>query len=189
VVVTPTLRAGVPVGHVVTVRDISERKRAEAELQGSLSMLTATLESTADGILVVDAGGRIVNFNQRFVALWGIPSDILATPRRRQGARLRGDQGARAGGVPPEVRELYADGDAESVDVLEFNDGRVVERSSRPQRIEGRSVGRVWSFRDITEQRRAEERRASRWPPCARSSGCWSRTASRRSSSTPPRTS
>ncbi|HUR63269.1 MAG TPA: PAS domain-containing sensor histidine kinase [Candidatus Thermoplasmatota archaeon] len=159
-VVTPTLRAGIPVGHVVTLRDISERKRAEAELQGSLSMLTATLESTADAILVVDSAGRIVNFNQRFVAMWRIPPEVLATRDDAKALACAVSQLKSPEAFLQKVRELYAATDAESVDVLEFADGRVVERSSRPQRVGGRSVGRVWSFRDITEERRAEGRRA-----------------------------
>ena len=136
-------------------RDISERKRAESEIRSALSMLEATLESTGDGILVVDDRGRIINFNQRFLQMWGIPTEIVAARDDNRALTYVLDQLRDPRGFLAKVRELYAKPDAESFDVLEFKDGRVFERYSKPQRISGVSVGRVWSFRDVTEGRRA----------------------------------
>src|SRR5579863_7334115 len=121
------------------------------------SLLIATLEATADGILVVDRSGKIVRFNQRFAKLWRIPKSVLDTgdDDRAIGYVLR--QLKDPGAFISKVRELYAHPDAESFDVLEFHDGRVFERYSVPQRHESKPVGRVWSFRDVT-QRVVEER-------------------------------
>src|SRR5207302_8690096 len=69
-----------------TVQDITERKEAEASLVDALSVLSATLDSTADGILVVDGRGTIVSYNQRFVELWRIPAEIIEA--RNDDARL-----------------------------------------------------------------------------------------------------
>jgi signal transduction histidine kinase len=134
-----------------------ERKRAEEELRRTVSLLQSTLESTADGLLVVDAGGRIEQFNERFVTLWKIPQRIL---------EMRDDQAAIEHVLGQlkdpdtfvrKVKELYAAPQAESFDVLEFKDGRVFERYSCPQCLEGAPVGRVWSFRDVTERAKLEE--------------------------------
>jgi PAS domain S-box-containing protein len=144
-------------GMVLHVRDVTETRRAEAERERSLSLLEATLESTADGILVVDREGRIARFNQKFAAMWGIPAEVLAS----------GDDGKAIEHVlgqlvEPEVfldrvRRLYAEPEGESFEVLRFRDGRVFERYSQPQRLGGEAVGRVWSFRDVTERAHAEE--------------------------------
>ncbi len=140
-------------------RDVSKRKQAEAKLAVSHSLLRATLESTADGILVVNRQGNVASLNRRFVEMWQIPPHIAEG----------GDDRLLLGHVigqleqPEEflakVKHLYEDPDAESFDVLRFKDGRVYERYSTPQRLENEIVGRVWSFRDVTSRVRAEEER------------------------------
>jgi diguanylate cyclase (GGDEF)-like protein len=125
------------------------------------SLLLATLEATADGILVVDHAGKIVRFNERFAKLWRIPQVILDS----------GDDDRAIGYVLSElkdpdafvnkVRELYAHPEQDSFDILEFRDGRVFERYSIPQRANGRAVGRVWSFRDVTQRVHEERERAA----------------------------
>ena len=139
------------------IQDITERKRAEEELAQSLSLVTATLESTADGLLVVDAEGRIAHFNEEFRRMWRIPGEILDSGDDERAISFVLDQLADPDLFLRKVRELYDDPDAKSYDVLHFKDGRVLERYSQPQRLGGKSVGRVWSFRDVTERKRFED--------------------------------
>ncbi|PYO96181.1 MAG: hypothetical protein DMD61_14495 [Gemmatimonadetes bacterium] len=141
---------------VVTYRDITERQRTEQDLRETLSLLNATLESTADGILVVDLAGRIVSFNRKFAELWRIPDSVLEQKNAAQTLAFVVEQVAEPEKFLARIGELYARPEASSFDVLTFKDGRIFERLSQPQRIGGRSVGRVWSFRDVTETRRAE---------------------------------
>ncbi len=132
------------------VANIIERKRAEEDLARSFSLLNATLESTADGILVVDKNGKISNFNKKFIKLWRIPKPIIST---RDDAKIMSfvlDQLIDPVGFVKKVDALYLNDEEISFDILEFNDGRTFERYSQAQRFEGRSEGRVWSFHDIT---------------------------------------
>ncbi len=137
--------------------EISKQKKAEADLKESLSLLEATLESTADGILVLDGLGKIKNFNRQFQDLWGLPGEIL---------ERRDDDEALAAALPhlvaPEaflsrVRQLRAKPECKGDGVLHFRDGRVVEYYSSPQYLGDRITGRVWSFRDVTAAYRARQ--------------------------------
>jgi diguanylate cyclase (GGDEF)-like protein/PAS domain S-box-containing protein len=149
-------RGDVPSVMSGTVQDITERKRAEAEIHGALSLLNATLDSTADGILVVDRDGRFRSFNRKFVDMWNLSDAILATGDDTQALRSVLSQLSDPDGFVAKVQELYAQPDAHSRDLVEFRDGRTIERCSQPQLVDGVPVGRVWSFRDITERVRLE---------------------------------
>jgi len=145
------------VGAVNTLIDITQRRKAQEELEHSLSLLKATLESTADGILVVDREGKITSWNESFRVMWQIPlgavegsSDFALMPHFLS-------QLKEPDNFVEKVRRLYKESPSEeSFDVIEFTDGRVFERYSLPQRVGDQIVGRVWSFRDVTERRRSE---------------------------------
>src|ERR1700674_5640760 len=147
--------AGRP-ARIVLVNDISRRLEAEAETRHSLSLLRSTLESTADGILVVDRQGKVVSYNRRFAQIWEIPAKLLQTGEDEALLASVLDRLRDPRSFLEKVHELYAAPEAESFDVLEFADGRIIERYSVPQLLDGQPVGRVWSFREVTERRRAE---------------------------------
>jgi PAS domain S-box-containing protein len=125
------------------------------ELAHSLSLMQATLESTTDGIVSTDQKGKITSVNQRFLRMWGLTLEEMSREREeligKVAGQLRDPQIFRR-----RVEEIYTEWPAETYDLLELADGRVFERFSNIQRIDGRKVGRVWSFRDITARRRNE---------------------------------
>jgi|CXWL01.1.fsa_nt_gi PAS domain S-box-containing protein len=141
---------------LATERDITARKRDEQAVTQSLALLRATLESTADGILNIGTDGRILSFNQQFIAMWGIPAEVVASRDDDLALRFVLGQLVAPVGFLDKVRHLYAHPREESFDTLDFKDGRVFERYSRPMLVGGNPVGRVWSFRDITDRRRSE---------------------------------
>lgn len=149
--------------HLIAVRDITPRQRIEQALRRSNSLLRATLEATVDGILAVDINGNAVEWNERFALLWRLPdaSSTLDSSSPPPAERYSGFQP-----ILQQVREPAAflhqlelirdKPEASNVEVLELTDGRTIEWHCRPQRAGDEVVGRVWSFRDITQRIAAE---------------------------------
>ncbi len=139
-------------------QEVAERMRAQEKLADSLSLVTATLESTADGILVVSNAGKVVSFNRKFLSLWRIPESIIASKDDAPLIAYAANQLKDAEEFRAKIAYLYQHPNEDSYDTLEFTDGRIFERYSQPQRVSGNCVGRIWSFRDITARTKAEER-------------------------------
>ncbi|MBD1862092.1 MULTISPECIES: PAS domain S-box protein [Trichocoleus] len=147
---------GKKLGAVVVLHDITEQKQAEQELARSLSLLQATLESTADGILVVDREENMVIWNGKFAEMWHAPDAILSARSDRQfvayaQTRVKDPTNFRA-----QVQKSYDHPDTASCHVIELNDGRSFERYAQPQKIAGETVGTVINYRDITQRQQAE---------------------------------
>ncbi len=144
--------------YLVVLHDRSEACRIERELEDRLAELAATLESTADGILVTDRFGNLRSFNRKFAELWGLPEELLL--RRDDDAVLAwmrrsvADPGAY-------MRRLATIDDSDNMqasDTLTLLSGKVLERVTQPQCSRGQPIGRVYCFRDITERIEATQR-------------------------------
>jgi diguanylate cyclase (GGDEF)-like protein/PAS domain S-box-containing protein len=147
-------------GFVVTAHDISARTAMELELRTALSLLQATLDSTADGVVVVDRGGNITGVNGRLREMFRVPEDSLDQslypPADEKPMAFVLEQLVDPEAFFSVIEVFAAHPEHETTDILEFKDGRVFERFSRPQIVDGEIVGRVWSFRDSTERVRLE---------------------------------
>ncbi len=149
-------------GFVVSAHDATAQVSAEHDLGEALSRLTATLDSTWDGILVVDTGRRITDFNRRFLEIWGIPDDAIARQDDIGSLAFAMDLLAQPEVVMTRLQDTEPEPEDETFDTFEFKDGRVVERFSRPQSVDGEVVGRVYSFRDVTDRKLLEDELAYR---------------------------
>ncbi|MDY7225564.1 PAS domain-containing sensor histidine kinase [Hyalangium rubrum] len=145
------------IGRICSYRDITAERQAREKQEQTVSLLRATFDSTADGVVAVDRDGRINTYNKRFQRLWGLPDDLLLT-----GLDAMASVTAAAPLVKePErfvaqLQEMFKVSDQEYVDTIEFRDGRILERTSLPQRLGDTIIGRVWSYRDVTEERHAK---------------------------------
>ena len=150
--------AGIITGFISTGRDVSELVRMREDLERSLSVLRATLEATADAIVVTDLQQSIVDFNRQYCDLWG-SSDLPTRPWNERKAMIAGLLSD-----PEElfeaVRWLYEHPDEIRSQAVTLQDGRTLEYYSQPQRRGEEIIGRVWCFRDITERVRHEQRLA-----------------------------
>jgi len=138
----------------VVSTDITDRIRLEDEIARGTSLVTATFESTSDGIFVVDRGGKIINYNQKFLDMWFIPETVIEERDEEVLLAYLEDQLEDKESFIDKLNFLKIHPDKEAFDVLEFRDGRIFERNTLPQRIGGAVIGRVWSFRDVTDQRK-----------------------------------
>ncbi|HUP46530.1 MAG TPA: EAL domain-containing protein, partial [Thermoanaerobaculia bacterium] len=152
---SPVTHRGEVTGAVIIGRDLRERKRYEWEARRAVTLLQSTLDSTADGILVIGEDGRVLTWNQRFADMWGIPAELMEDEDRDLIAQLA-DQLSDPAEFLRSLEALRAHPEVESVHVLEFKDGRLLEQYSIGRYLDDAPL-RVWSFRDVTARLAAEE--------------------------------
>ncbi|HAX80259.1 MAG TPA: hypothetical protein DCY88_31595 [Cyanobacteria bacterium UBA11372] len=155
-------KAGNPLELIGYWADITDRKQAESDLAKTVSLLKATFDSTTDGILVMDREGKIATFNRKFQQMWQLPEEIVATRDNEAAIAFVLEQLQNPQAFVQKIEETFSLPDSETYELLEFIDGRVFERYSMPQRLGEKIVGRVWTFRDITARKLAEEVLAKR---------------------------
>lgn len=136
------------------VNEALERK--SGQLADSLAMMKATLDATTDGILVTDEKLWITIFNQKFVQMWQPEASLIEAGDHRALIRGVASHFSNPDAIVGRVEEIYRTAPPISLDLLELTDGRLIERRSTAQVVEGQVVGRVWSYRDITHQRETE---------------------------------
>src|SRR5882724_10808268 len=127
------------------------------ELASALAMMHATLESTTDAILVTDQANYVREFNEKYVKFWGIPPHMMISAHAGELWNYISPQLKQPAWYLARVQEIIASAAPETFDVLQLKDGRVFEQNSAIQLIKQRNVGRVWSFRDITQRKRAQD--------------------------------
>ena len=127
------------------------------ELATALAIMHATLESTTDAILVTDEANYVSEFNEKYVKFWGIPPHVMISAHASELWNYTSPQLKDPSGYLARIHEIVASSPLETFDVLQLKHGRVFEQHSAIQLIKQRNVGRVWSFRDITQRKRAQD--------------------------------
>jgi len=152
---SPVTRQGEVTGAVIIGRDLRERKRYEWEARRAVTLLQSTLDSTADGILVIGQDGRALTWNQRFADMWGIPTESINDEDQELIGQLVEKLNDPAEFLS-NLAELHEHPEVESAHVLLLKDGRHLEQYSIGRYL-GDELVRVWSFRDVTARKRAEQ--------------------------------
>lgn len=142
---------------VIRAEPLASRRNVENELARITSRLQATLEATADGVLLVDRAGNIVNLNQSFSAMWGLPDAILATRNDHEVFDFMANMFPNPTDYRQQFAAIQPDSDQESFDTLCLANGRIFERKSKPARHGEQIIGRVFSFSDVTERNAIEK--------------------------------
>ena len=133
-----------------------ERAAVEHELRKAVASQRATLESTAEGIVAVDDEDRVTSYNQRLIDMWRLPPEVEARRLHSEWSAWALQQMHDPGRAITNFRPANQ---AQQLDtsVIQLKDGRTFERHAQPQVLDGRIVGRVWSFRDVTDRLKAED--------------------------------
>ena len=142
---------------IVVAKDASSHKAVEDELAKMTSALRATLEATADGILVTDLRGNISNINHRFARIWQLAEELLNQHDDQQIFAFIESQLQQPESYHQRLEELFATPTADGFDTLTLTDGRVIERYTKPQYLGADVIGKVFSFSDVTARVKAEQ--------------------------------
>lgn len=127
-------------------------KERTSELNKSLSLVRATLESSNDGILVVNNEGKLIDFNNRFLLLWHLKKSTVVDNNFKNLLKQIMTEILDEDKFFKRINELDKNNEAIMIDVIKLKNGKIFEFYSQPQKLTNKIIGRVWSFRDITER-------------------------------------
>ena len=152
---------------ILTVKEALKRYRQEKQLarqneillevnqqlEQSVFLLRATLEATADGIIVLDDCGKIIDYNQKFIEIWGLPTTTYLN--REQISTLILEELTEP--YAKNLRDRYTRFSWDNYDRLELKNGKILECYSQAQPLQEQQIAQVWSFRDVTEHKKAQD--------------------------------
>jgi len=144
------------IGAIECVRDISQKMAFEQALRNGEALLRAIIESTEDGILVVNEKGAVTYSNASFARMWNIPNEYMESKDDDKLLSHVLSQLIDPDAFLEKVKHLYQTSDSD-IDLIHFKDGRIFERYTNPLIRDGEIAGRIWNFRDITSAKHAEE--------------------------------
>ncbi len=144
---------------LLSIEDITEYKKVEEVLHYRTSILEAHHHANLDGILLVDAKGKILSYNHRFIEIWNMPKQIAEAKDDDAALAFAITQLVHPAQFIEKVKSLYEHPSETSVDELEFKDGKIIQRHGYPVIGEnGIYYAWSWTFRDITQQKNDENR-------------------------------
>jgi signal transduction histidine kinase len=144
---------------VSLVLEIHERKKIENEIQRAYSLIISVFDSVEEGLVVIGKDNQTLECNNKFIEIFRVPPPLLNKDNRRLRIRYIADQLVDGDDFLERIYAVEASNDSEHkfFDVLHLRDGRAIEQFSQPFYVQGRFMGRIWSYRDITKRLRAEE--------------------------------
>jgi PAS domain S-box-containing protein len=141
------------------IRDVTQRKTAEHRLRQKTAFFEAQVHSALDAIIIVDSEGKLVLQNQQILALWNPPPEVYQDADHRRRLDWVGRQVKYSRPFHEKMAHIYAHPDEISRDELELLNGKIFDRYTAPVLgVDGTYFGRIWAYRDITEQKRREAR-------------------------------
>ncbi len=145
-------------GYVGVGVDVHEQKLAEQKLAYRTALLEAHNNASVDGILLVDAKGKIISYNQRFIEIWNMPQKIVDAKDDEAALTFAMSQLLYPQQFIDKVKYLYENPTETTLDELEYKDGKIVERYGYPViGNDGAYYAWSWTFRDITERKKIEQ--------------------------------
>ena len=142
---------------LTVIQDITTRKQTEENLKYQKTLLEALTESVLDGILIVSADGRMLYSNQRFHEIWKFPPEVVESQSDKLALEWEAAQTMNPKGFLARVETIYDQPDNEVREEIVMKDGRVFDRFGAPIQHADGQYGWVWTFRDITDRKNAED--------------------------------
>jgi signal transduction histidine kinase len=137
-------------------REISELQQKEADLEKSLAVVRSIFDSTAHGIVAVSVEGDILSCNQEFADMWQIPNSLTLSVKSPECLAFFENQLKEPQLFRDSMWDVKCDLKSDRYDILQLKDGRLFAQYSRPQMLDGKIIGRVWSIWDVSAYKQAE---------------------------------